>query len=88
MKGKNLVETIADWCKENNQEPSKILVGEWLKTSDHPIPQYEWCLVSCDEGVLVAYHTGDNEWDDGRIAHVYYWMPLPADPSYPTLKTR
>lgn len=83
MTFKSLLETIADWCDANHKDINKILIGEWLDVSTHPIPEYTWCIVDSDEGVLVAYHCTDNEWEDGRIAQVYHWMPLVMSPSYP-----
>lgn len=86
MTHKSLLETVADWCEENNTDATKVFVDEWRDVNAHPIPEYTWCIVDSDEGILVAYHTTNNDWDDGRIANVYYWMPLVRSPSYPNLK--
>jgi len=62
---------------------SKTFNGTWIKFKDQEPPLYVDLLVDSDEGLLVAQYKGDNEWTEGGIAWVYYWMLAPKAPEFP-----
>jgi hypothetical protein len=62
---------------------SKTPSGTWIKFKDQEPPLYVDLLVDSDEGLLVAQYKGDNEWTEGGIAWVYYWMLAPKAPEFP-----